>query len=329
MILKSADDKSERVSFLEALQRSTELDAHQKKWAKDELFKLRKGVQGEKDAAFYLNGHFKDGANHVLLHDLRIIVEGEVAQIDHLIFNRAGSVYLIETKNYSANIEINEQGEFTAHYADMSFGIPSPVEQSRRHERTLNRLFERLDINGRTQKGIDCHHVVMFNPKARIQRPSGKSMDTSAVIKSDQFPTWHKRFIDKEIGVFQVVKGLANLRSRDTLEEWGQMLLRQHRPTDTHELPDFMKPALEKHPRPASKKAPTSESRFQPKPDATAPTPVVATAPATATLIPPEKKLICATCGAKISFPEGKFCWGNAKRFGGLQYCREHQAAFS
>ncbi|WP_088287324.1 hypothetical protein [Ideonella sp. A 288] len=34
-----------------------------------------------------------------------------------------------------------------------------------------------------------------------------------------------------------------------------------------------------------------------------------------------------STCGAKLSFAEGKFCWNNEARFGGLQYCREHQAA--
>ena len=41
------------------------------------------------------------------------------------------------------------------------------------------------------------------------------------------------------------------------------------------------------------------------------------------------KKLICVHCREKISFPEGKFCWNNAKRFGGLQYCREHQGLFA
>ena len=40
------------------------------------------------------------------------------------------------------------------------------------------------------------------------------------------------------------------------------------------------------------------------------------------------KKLICSQRGVKIGYPEGKFCWNNEKRFGGLQYCREHQAAF-
>ena len=40
------------------------------------------------------------------------------------------------------------------------------------------------------------------------------------------------------------------------------------------------------------------------------------------------KKLVCVTCRQKITFPEGKFCWGNEARFGGFQYCREHQAQF-
>jgi phosphatidylserine/phosphatidylglycerophosphate/cardiolipin synthase-like enzyme len=38
------------------------------------------------------------------------------------------------------------------------------------------------------------------------------------------------------------------------------------------------------------------------------------------------RKLICVTCGIKISFAEGKFCWANSKKFGGLQYCRDHQS---
>jgi len=42
----------------------------------------------------------------------------------------------------------------------------------------------------------------------------------------------------------------------------------------------------------------------------------------------PKKRLVCATCGAKISYEEGKFCWNQPQRFGGLQYCREHQKAF-
>ena len=41
-----------------------------------------------------------------------------------------------------------------------------------------------------------------------------------------------------------------------------------------------------------------------------------------------QRKLVCCTCDAKISYEEGKFCWNNERRFAGLQYCRTHQADF-
>jgi hypothetical protein len=40
---------------------------------------------------------------------------------------------------------------------------------------------------------------------------------------------------------------------------------------------------------------------------------------------PTRRQLVCCTCNAKITYAEAKFCWGNERRFGGLQYCRTHQ----
>ena len=315
MLLKSADDKSKRLSLLEELQKSAYLNFQQKKWLKDEFQRFKKGIQGEAESAFYLDSYFKDGENHVLLHDLRFVVDGDVAQIDHLILNRAGHMFLIETKNYSGDLIVNDQGEFTVQYDHDTFGIPSPWEQSRRHERFLAKLLERLEITGRVDKQPEFHHVVMMHPKSIIKRPDPKTFDTSFLIKADQFPTWHGKFADK-LGVGAFVKVLFNIRSLETIVEWGEKLKRQHRPADLLELPEFMKP---KAPLPA-------QSVPAPSPW---PAPVaVAAATAAAPSDVPEKKLICAHCGAKITFPEGKFCWNNSKRFNGLQYCREHQSLF-
>ena len=326
MLLKSADDKSKRVALLEELQRSQFIDQWQRKWLREELVRLKNGLRGEQESAHYLDNYFKDGENCVVLHDLRFVVDGDVAQIDHLILNRASKIYLLETKNYACNLVINEQGEFTAEYERDRFGIPSPIEQSHRHERVLCKLLERLDIVGRTQKLPDFHHVVLLHPKATIERPPAKAFDTSNVIKADQFPTWHKQFVES-LSVATVFKSALNMRGLDTIKEWGEKLMRQHRPADLLTLPDFMQPT-------ASRGATAAAANLAP---ALTTVPVASTIaqvkePPPASASPraedSPRRLICAHCAAKISFAEGKFCWNNAPRFGGVAYCREHQAMF-
>jgi hypothetical protein len=233
-------------------------------------------------------------------------------------------MYLIETKNYAGNLLINGHGEFTADYDGDRFGIPSPIEQSHRHEQLLIRLLDTLGISMRTAKGMQFHHVVLLHPKAIIERPPSMQFDTSMVIKADQFPSWHKNFVEKELGIINTFKAVANLRGVDTITEWGEKLLRLHRPADLLALPDFMNP----------REVPTRQLATPPPKSHTvsrATSPSVQQAPVGA-IPPPDgsatRKLICAHCNSKISFPEGKFCWNNSKRFGGLQYCREHQSLF-
>ena len=326
MPLKSADDKSKRLALLGELQRSQALDTFQKNWLRDELMRLKKGIHGESESAHYLDHYFRDAENHVVLHDLRLVVEGEVTQIDHLIISRASGIYLLETKNYACNLVINEHGEFTAEYDNTRFGIPSPIEQSLRHEKVLCKLLERLNIVGRTQKLPDIHHVVMLHPKATIERPASKSFDTSNVIKADQFPSWHKSFVDK-LGFGTVFKSVLNLRSLDTIKDWGEKILRQHRAEDLLALPDFMRP--QQVVKAATVSAPVHRAPFSLGGIAqAAAAPVKSQLPSPVTRQPEEhgKRLICAHCAVKITYAEGKFCWNNAKRFGGLAYCREHQA---
>lgn len=310
MLVKSADDKSRRLHLLESLQSSPLLSAQQRDWLKKEYWNVRNGIDGERDAAHYIDRHFHGGENHVVLHDLRLVDEGDVAQIDHLIIGRGFIFYLLETKCFRGDLQINEQGEFTVDYGKGNrFGIPSPIEQSKRHEAVLLRVLERLGIAGRTQEKPLIKHAVLIHPKGIITRPDPKRFDTSDVIKADQFGTWRERFVDKRLGVGKVLTAMLNLRSLDTIAEWGQMLKRQHRPQDLLALPDFMKPR---------QAAPAPEvQRADPTPRAQGPSEVPADSP--------KKRLICATCGSKISYAEGQYCWNRATRFGGLQYCRAHQ----
>lgn len=330
MLIKAADDKSKRLKLLEDLQASPVLDARQREWLKDEYWRVKKGIEGERDAAFHIDSLLKDGENHAVLHDLRIKIGEEVAQIDHLVINRAADFILVETKCFAGDVTINEAGEFTVAYGSgKRFGIPSPIAQSQRHERVLSKLLERLDISGRFGTAPKFHHVVMLHPKAIIQRPDAKRYDTRNVIKADQFAEWRERFIDAAFSGLGALSVAMNFRAVATVKEWGEKLARQHRPDDQLALPEFMRPKA--HPSaptaPAARRS-TAAPVAAPVPEVPAPQAApVPVAPVAAPADAAAKRLICATCGVKISYPEGKFCWNNAKRFGGLQYCREHQAA--
>lgn len=303
MLFKKADDKTKRLRLLEDLQASPVLDARQKNWLKEELWRVKQGLDGERDAAFHIDSLMRDGANTAVLHDLRFVVDGEVAQIDHLLFDRVLDFILVETKCYAGDVEINDVGEFTVRYnSGKRFGVASPLAQSERHARVLAKLLDRLGITGRLGTQPKFHHLVMFHPKAIIQRPDTKRMDTSNVIKADQFAQWRDRWLDSP-STLTALTSILNVRGRDTLKEWAELLVREHQPADLLALPDFMQPRASELPMGHASS-------------------VAEQAPA----IAPTKRLICASCNAKISYAEGKFCWSNEKRFGGLQYCREHQA---
>lgn len=294
MLIKSADDKSRRIALLESLLDAPQLSAEQKAWLQREAKNLRYGVQGERDAAHYIDNHFADAPNHAVIHDLRLEHEGQVAQIDHLVIARGFTLYLLETKNFSGNVQINDFGEFSVSYGPgKAFGIPSPLEQSRRHENILIKVLEQLGISGRIQRKPDFIHVVLIHPKGSIQRPDAKKYDASNVIKADQFASWREKNVEKSMSALQTLGAVLNLRSADTVREWADALVRLHRPADLLALPDFIQPRAVADDSGAIK-----------------------------------KRCICESCGAKISYAEAKFCWNNPQRFGGTQYCREHQAAF-
>jgi hypothetical protein len=323
VLLKSSDDKSKRLKLLEELQKSERLDDRQRKWLRDQFWRLRPGIKGEKDAAYYLDHVFKDSPENALLHDLRLIEGDRTAQIDHLIVTRALNFYLLETKTFGGDLHINEHGEFSVEYSgERIFGIESPLEQSKRHELVLRKVLERLGIAGRMGSEPTFIHVVLVHPKARIHRPPAGTFDASTVIKADQFFTWRENFIEKSLTTTKVLGVMLNMRGRETVREWAEMLRREHRPENPFDLPDFMKPqpvAAAKATRGKSAVLPTQALMQQDAktiPGLPAPAAVEAA------------KSLCTECGRTLSENAAAYCRANTKLFGDKLYCFAHQQPF-
>ena len=115
MIIKTADDHGRRHRHpLEQLARHPGASAAIRKKIEIEIRCIKAGARGTRSRRppTRSTGHFGDGTDFAVIHDLRIVVGEQVAQIDHLIVNRSLAAFLCETKNFSDGLGCNEHGEW-------------------------------------------------------------------------------------------------------------------------------------------------------------------------------------------------------------------------
>ncbi len=227
MILKNADDKSADVDVLEALHKEAEGDIQRRIAA--ELRNMRSGVKGEKDAAYLIDFDFGKSKNTAVIHDLRLELAGRVAQIDHLLFHRSLLVFVAESKHFHAGIKINEQGEFLQwnDFKKTYEGIPSPIEQNRRHVEVLYDVISQNMVMP-SRLGITLEpkfaSTVIVSKNARIDRSNG--FDSREVIKADMLSKHVEQVLDYEMGLTL----LAKLVDTKTLVDVCEQLIALHRP---------------------------------------------------------------------------------------------------
>ena len=83
MLIKSADDKQPEIEALTALLERKDVDPATRQRIETEIRRVRAGVTGERDAAYEIEFHLGPRPNWMTIHDLRLEVDGRVAQIDH------------------------------------------------------------------------------------------------------------------------------------------------------------------------------------------------------------------------------------------------------
>ena len=226
MLLKSADDKSGDMVALEALVRRSDVDARQRRAIQDEIWSIRLGMKAEADAAYQLDFDLRDSKHWAVIHDLRIELDGRVAQIDHLVISRLLEVFVCESKSYTGGVKVNERGEWSTYRDRGPIGIPSPVEQNRRHIAVLEEVVKRGHVElPRRIVAIkpSFKNIVLVSPGGLITRPRKKLPELGSVVKVDQFRTY---LLNRDIPDRQILK----LVSSGTLEAFGRQLVALHRP---------------------------------------------------------------------------------------------------
>jgi hypothetical protein len=224
MIVKNADDKGSALAALESL--LTGADGRQQKYIENELRMMRAGIRGEQESAYHIDFDFRDSEITAVIHDLRLQWDGRVAQIDHLIIHRTHKFYVLETKSFSHGLKITDEGEFLRwnDWKKTYEGMPSPVEQNRRHAEVLREVLERL---GYAKPEIES--FVLISPTARIDR--SKAHPCPEVVKADQFTTaFKKRFLDSINSVGGILGGLSKAIFGDSAEAIAKKLVALHKP---------------------------------------------------------------------------------------------------
>lgn len=326
MIIKEADDKRSQIANLEALGARRDANPDIRKRIEQEIRNIRAGIRGEEEAAYEINFHFGTSKNYAVIHDLRIEVEGRVAQIDHLLIGRFLDIWVCETKSFCEGIAINEQGECSRFYNNKPTGMPSPFEQNKKHIMVLGSLFKTGMVQLPTRLGFaikpNMTSVVLVSKNARISRPKTKIVGVESIIKSDQFRSMIDRATDGDNNPLT----MAKLIGADTLENFARAIAAQHKPIAFNWVAKFGLPEIS----PGFGASRVATAQAMPPP---LPTPVVASilseeiGSVTNEVNRPKKKLICATCSQSVELKVARFCWFNKARFGENIYCRECQQA--
>ncbi len=321
MLIKAKDDPARDIALLENLLRRDDLTAATRAAIEAELARLRQGLKGERDVAYYLDFEFKNDDDWAIIHDLRLEVDGRTAQIDHVLLNRWLEVYVLESKAFRAGLKITRDGQFlywdprTRRYRS----IPSPIAQVRRHSRVLQDLM-RQEIWPRLRRPLpepSYFPLVLIAPESRLLRePDAPEETEKYVILADIFADQLRKYTRKWLQ-----KGRAGRQARLTpqqLRAWAQRLVTYHRPKRVDYYARYNLPVRPRRSSREARAAYSDEGR-------TAPTPGARHAGAEA---PPRTRYFCAKCGKTISRRVALFCFQHKERFGGRAYCMDCQKSF-
>ncbi len=312
MLIKSAAGHEADIAALEALLRVPGVAAHTRQRIEAEIRQIRAGDKAERDAAYDIEFHFGQAHSWATIHDLRVEHGGFSAQIDHVIINRLGEVWVCESKHFAEGVSVNEHGEWSRWWQGRSEGIPSPVEQNHRHVVLLERVLDDGLVRLPRRLGLvamrpDLRSLVLVSNGARIGRPKRAVPGLDEVLKVEQLKT---RLLD----AFDATPAwkLSRVIGKEGLEAFARDLAALHRPAAVDWGARF---GIAAGP-------PAIRAGIEVASDAA---PVPAGAPS------PQRRGSghrCASCGEAVSFAVVKFCWNNPKRFGGSVYCMDCQPRF-
>ncbi len=308
MLVKAKDDPAPSIATLEALLARPDLPDKARRAIEAELAKLRSGLRGERDVAYYLNFEFRDDPDWAILHDLRLQVDEYTAQIDHLLLNRWLEFYVLESKAFLTGLKVTRDGQYLFWHARYRRyqAIPSPILQVERHAKVLRKLLA-TEVWPHLRHPLpepELQPLVLLSPTSRLIIEDGAPDEARRkILLADRFARDLRTYTQKWL--HRGKRGRRPLLTQKQLLALARRLLRYHRPKPQ---PDYYaRFRIPRQPRVAESPAPygsASETAARPR------------------------RYFCAKCGTRISPRVAMFCFRHKERFGGRAYCMDCQKDF-
>ena len=233
MQIKAAEGHQRDVAALERLLDSADVPGATRKRIEAEIRQIQAGEKAERDAAYQIELYFGQAENWATIHDLRLEVDKLAVQIDHLIINRFAEIWVCESKSFAEGVSINEYGEWSRWWHGRPEGMPSPIEQNRRHIHLLERAFDEGLVPLPRRLGLATmkprlRSLVLVSDNARISRPRRKVDGIDVVIKAEKLRT---RLFDASDSA--PITDMGRLIGKEQLARWAKSLAELHRPGTT------------------------------------------------------------------------------------------------
>lgn len=174
------------------------------------------GAAHEEKHARLLDEQFGESPHHAVLHDLQLrISDRSWVQIDHILVNRFGEVYVIETKSAGEGFEVDTRGDWRFRYDGRAIAMRSPIEQAKRQAEALAKIARSLALPPRLRwsGGLDVRWAVAVADNTTMELPTRPSEDLSRelgrVVRASNLGDLMRRDL-REVGDFQLVNSMLN-----------------------------------------------------------------------------------------------------------------------
>lgn len=195
-IMNSAHHKHS-ILILEKLSEAMKNKSKNKDMLSYKIQSLKNQVEEEEKIAESLKYWLND--DYLILHNINLYKEGRTAEVNHIVISPK-AIFILETKIFATNINVNQYGEWTRLFYDdhgriIKEGMPSPIEENRKNLVVMQDFLEEVkDRFFKDNINVPIIPIVVLgNPRTVIERTEENKDILSSIVRLEALDVFIKK----------------------------------------------------------------------------------------------------------------------------------------